>query len=171
MNKSEFRQKIFNFSDHIYPMAHRILGDRQSAEDAIQEIMMKLWLKRKSVQHHPNLKGLIVMTARNHCIDMLRKRMKVVHVRQEDIQDDTREVHVNNYEWQHLFSTINTILQKVPEQQREVFLMRDIDGYDYNEIAFALNIKPAHCRVLLSRVRKYIAKELETTYQYERGMY
>ena len=132
---------------------------------------MKLWLKRKKIQHHPNLKGLIVLTARNYCIDVLRKRIKVVHIKNDEIKDEQIDENNSNFEWDQLNSVINTILEKAPEQQREVFLMRDIDGYDFKEIAYALDIKVEHCRVLLSRVRKFIGNELETTYQYERGTY
>ena len=171
MNTSEFRQQVFNFSDQIYPMVYRLLGNRQSAEDAIQDIMMKLWLKRKTIKDHPNLKGLIVLTARHHCIDMLRRRKKVVHIQQDDIKDETADETNSHFEWQQLNGIINKILNKAPEQQREVFLMKDIDGYDYNEIAYALDLKVGHCRVLLSRVRQFIADELEKNYHYERGTY
>ena len=63
------------------------------------------------------------------------------------------------------------ILEEIPEQQKEVFLMRDIDGYEFSEIAAALQIKVEHARVLLSRARKQIGLTLEKTYSYERGTY
>lgn len=171
MNTSEFKQKVFMFSEQLYPMVYRMLGNRQTAEDAIQDIMLKLWLKRKKIADHPNLKGLIVLTARNHCIDVLRRRMKVVSIPDEQIKDEKSHQQDSRLEWQHLNNAITSILKNVPEQQREVFLMRDIDGYAYKDIAFALNITIEHCRVLLSRVRQFIAEELEKNYQYERGTY
>jgi RNA polymerase sigma-70 factor (ECF subfamily) len=170
MDTLDFKQRVFDFSEELYPMVYRMLGSRQSTEDAIQDIMMKLWIKRNKIKNHPNLKGFIILTARNHCIDLLRRKKKVVPILNEDIKD----VHGDKdstFEWQQLNNVINTILKKAPEQQREVFLMRDIDGYDFKEIAYALDIKIEHCRVLLSRIRRFIAKELETRYHYERGTY
>jgi RNA polymerase sigma-70 factor (ECF subfamily) len=170
MDTLDFKQRVFDFSEELYPMVYRMLGSRQSTEDAIQDIMMKLWIKRNKIKNHPNLKGFIILTARNHCIDLLRRKKKVVPILNEDIKD----VHGDKdstFEWQKLNNVINTILKKAPEQQREVFLMRDIDGYDFKEIAYALDITIEHCRVLLSRIRRFIAKELETRYHYERGTY
>lgn len=170
MNKTDFKNRVFDLSEHIYPMVFRMLGNHNGAEDAIQEIMMKLWLKRKKIEHHPNLKGLVILTARNHCIDVLRKKMKIIPIENHEFRDaKTHEDSIFN--WEQLNGIIHKILSKAPEQQRDVFLMRDIDGYDFKEIAFTLNITVEHSRVLLSRARKLIAKELETTYHYERGTY
>ena len=67
MNKKEFRLKVFSLSEHLFPMVSRMLGNKANAEDAIQEIMMKLWLKRKQIGLHPNITGLVFLTARNYC--------------------------------------------------------------------------------------------------------
>jgi DNA-directed RNA polymerase specialized sigma24 family protein len=74
MNKTEFRLKVFSLSEHLFPMVCRMLGNNANAEDAIQEIMMKLWLKRKEIGKHPNITGLVFLTARNYCIDLMRKK-------------------------------------------------------------------------------------------------
>jgi RNA polymerase sigma-70 factor (ECF subfamily) len=74
-------------------------------------------------------------------------------------------------EWKELNTAIKEILKKLPEQQTEVFMMRDLDGYKFSEIAAALEIKIEHVRVLLSRARKQISAALEKTYSYERGEY
>ena len=63
------------------------------------------------------------------------------------------------------------ILEEIPEQQKEVFMMKDIDGYEFIEIAAAMQIKIEHTRVLLSRATKQIGLTLEKTYSYERGIY
>ncbi|WP_299046581.1 sigma factor [uncultured Polaribacter sp.] len=68
MNKENFKLKVFSLSERIYPMVARMLGSID-AEDAIQEIMFKLWQRRKQVAKHPNIKGLVFLTARNYCIE------------------------------------------------------------------------------------------------------
>lgn len=73
------------------------------------------------------------------------------------------------FEWKELNSIVGKILKKLPEQQREIIIMRDIDGYEFLEIAAALQLKVEHIRVLLSRARKQVSIELEKTYSYERG--
>lgn len=170
MTKLDFKLNVFSLSERIYPMVARMLGGN-NAEDAIQEIMLKLWEKRKLVEKHPNIKGLVFLTARNYCIDVLRKKPNMVEdaVPYLKVIKSTKEN--NELEWKELNSIIQQILKQLPEQQKEVFVMRDIDGYQFNEIAAALEIKIEHVRVLVSRARKFIGSSLEKTYNYERGEY
>ena len=72
MNKQDFKTRVFSLSENIYPMVARMLGSTHNAEDAIQEIMLKLWEKRNQIAKHPNIKGLVILTARNYCIDVLQ---------------------------------------------------------------------------------------------------
>ncbi|MFK8059671.1 MAG: RNA polymerase sigma factor [Polaribacter sp.] len=170
MTKQEFRHIVFSLSERIYPLVARFLGSH-NAEDAIQDIMIKLWQQRKKLDNHPNVKGFVFLTARNHCIDVLRKRPNMV----DDSTPYFKVIKSSNkndsLEWEELNSIIQKILKKMPQQQREVFIMRDMDGYEFKEIAAALGIKIEHVRVLVSRARKFIGVSLEKTYDYERGKY
>jgi RNA polymerase sigma-70 factor (ECF subfamily) len=168
MNKTEFKLKVFSLSERLFPMVSRMLGNRANAEDAIQEIMIKLWVKRKQIAEHPNIKGLVFSTARNHCIDILRKKKL-------DIKDSSFQLEIvksengrEELEWKELNNIIKKIVASLPEQQREVIIMRDLDGYDFIEIAAATQLKIEHVRVLLSRARKQVSLKLERTYNYER---
>lgn len=170
MNKQEFKRTIFSLSERIYPLVARMLG-RHNAEDAIQEIMLKLWEKRNQVAKHPNVKGLVFLTARNYCIDVIRKKPRLVDDGLSYLRAIKSPNKNENLEWQELNIIIQKILTQLPEQQQEVFILRDIDGYEFKEIAAALELKIEHVRVLVSRARKFIGAALEKTYNYERGNY
>lgn len=171
MNKIDFKLKVFSLSERLFPMLARMLGTTANAEDAIQEIMIKLWEQRKKLEKHPNIKGFVFLTARNYCIDVLRKSPKIL----DDASNHFKVLKATNtnvdFEYDELNNIISKILKDIPEQQREVFLMRDIDGYELPEIAETLQIKTEHARVLLSRARKQIGLTLEKTYSYEKGNY
>lgn len=167
MDTIDFKHKVFSLSERLFPMVARILGNNANAEDAIQEIMIKLWEKRKRVGQHPNIPGLVFLTARNYCIDLLKKKKL-------EIDDSAMQLMIlesdnghESLEWKELNTIVKEILGKLPEQQREVLIMRDIDGYEFNEIAAATQLKVEHLRVLLSRARKQVCIELEKTYCYE----
>ncbi|WP_178991584.1 RNA polymerase sigma factor [Winogradskyella schleiferi] len=169
MTKLEFKNTVFVLSEKLFPMVSRILGSHEKAEDAIQEIMIKIWQKRRKLKNHPNINGFVFLTARNYCLDVLRKK-KIepydgAHLKIMTSKDE------NSIEWQELNQIITEILKTLPLQQKEVFLMRDIDGYEFTEIAAALNIKQTHARVLISRARKQIGSVLLKTYDYEKGAY
>ena len=171
MTKLDFKLKVFSLSERIYPMVARMLGRHHNVEDVIQEIMLKLWEKRSVVAKHPNINGLVFLTARNYCIDLLRKKVHLVDDATAYFKVIKSSMNNETIEWQELNSIIQRILKQLPEQQREVFVMRDIDGYEFKEIAAALEIKVEHVRVLISRARKFIGSALEKTYDYERGEY
>lgn len=171
MNKIDFKHKVFSLSERIFPMVARMLGSTANAEDAIQEIMLKLWKNRKQIEKHPNINGFVFLTARNYCIDVLRKKPFVLDDATAYFMILESKNEHTNIEWKELNTIIKEILKKLPAQQTEVFIMRDIDGYTFHEIAAALEIKIEHVRVLLSRARKQIGIELEKTYSYERGKY
>ncbi|WP_179009354.1 RNA polymerase sigma factor [Winogradskyella forsetii] len=170
MTKLEFKNTVFVLSEKLFPMVSRILGSHEKTEDAIQEIMIKLWQKRGKLRDHPNINGFVFLTARNYCLDVLRKKKiepydGVSHLKIIKSKDE------NQIEWQELNQIITEILKTLPLQQKEVFLMRNIDGYEFTEIAAALNIKQTHARVLISRARKEIGSVLLKTYDYEKGAY
>ena len=171
MNKTDFKLKVFSLSARIFPMVARLLGSKVNAEDAIQEIMLKLWEKRKQIAKHPNINGLVFLTARNYCIDVLRKKPFILEDATDYFKILESKSEYKQLEWIELNTIIKEILKKIPEQQKDVFMMRDIDGYEFTEIAAALEIKVEHVRVLLSRARKTIGIALEKTYSYERGKY
>jgi RNA polymerase sigma factor (sigma-70 family) len=171
MTKTDFKLKVFSLSERLFPLVARLLGDKTSAEDAIQEIMIKLWEKRKKLENHPNIKGFVFLTARNYCLDILRKKRVLINDGEfylNILSDSNEQTQLEN---QELNEIIAEILKKLPKNQREIFIMRDIDGYDFIEIAATMELKISNVRVLLSRARKTISKALEKTYSYERGNY
>jgi RNA polymerase sigma factor (sigma-70 family) len=168
MNEVDFKHKVFSLSERLFPMIARMLGNNVEAEDAIQEIMIKLWGSRKQIVQHPNITGFVFLTARNYCIDLLKKK-------KPEMDDSTLQFKIlesgngqEQLEWEELNIIIGKILKKLPEQQREILVMRDIDGYEFIEIAAVTKLKIQHIRVLLSRARKQVGIELEKIYCYER---
>jgi RNA polymerase sigma-70 factor (ECF subfamily) len=169
MNKTEFKLKVFSLSEHLFPMVSRMLGNKANTEDAIQEIMMKLWVKRKQIEQHPNISGFVFLTARNYCIDLMRKKRLEIDDSSLQLELLKAENGQEQLEWKELNTIIKKIVKNLPEQQREVIMMRDLDGYEFIEIAAATQLKIEHVRVLLSRARKQVSIKLRKTYRYERG--
>ncbi|MEM9325274.1 MAG: RNA polymerase sigma factor [Bacteroidota bacterium] len=167
MKTEDFIDRVFSLSERIYPMVARMLGSHRSAEDAVQEIMIKLWDSRKKIANHPNIKGFVFLTARNYCLDLLKKK---------SLEFDSSDLHLtvlksdtgqNEVEWKELSAIIERLLKQLPSQQREVMMMRDIDGFEFSEIAAAMDLKVEHVRVLLSRARKHVGKKLRNIYSYD----
>ena len=169
MNKTDFKLKVFSLSERLFPMVSRILGNKVNTEDAIQEIMMKLWEKRDKIGQHPNINGFVFLTARNYCLDVLRKKKLEIDDSSLQLKILRSDYGHEELGWKELNGIIKEILRNLPEQQREVLIMRDLEGYENIEIAAAMELKVEYVRVLLSRARKQVSIKLETTYKYGRS--
>ncbi len=169
MTSNEFKNRVLPLSQRIYPMAARMLGNDDEARDAVQEVMIKLWDRRQQLGQHPNVIGFVLLTARNYCLDRLKKKKREQSddlYRKEISDTDSGQGH---YEQKELFLIVQKIIARLPEKQKEVIQMRDIDGFEFDEITAVTGLEVTHIRVLLSRARKHVRVQLEKTYSYEQG--
>lgn len=170
MNTNEFKSKVLSLSDRLFPMVARMLGNNENAQDAVQVIMMKLWDNRKQLKKHPNVAGFVFLTARNYCRDVLKKK-------NPEIDDLELRIHflesgktvLEELEQKELNDLIKIIIETLPKQQREVIILRELDGLEFKEITEITDLKVEHIRVLLSRARKTVSMELHKIYSYEQG--
>lgn len=167
MKTKDFEDKVLSLSGRVYPMVARMLGNNESTEDAVQEIMIKLWDRRKKISDHPNIPGFVFLTARNYCLDQLRKKNPDFDSSDFQLEALVSEISENQVEWKELISIIENLLKELPALQCEVMMMRDIDGFEFTEIADATKLNVGHVRVLLSRARKQIGIKLKNLYSYE----
>ncbi len=168
MTNNEFKHNILPLTDKIFPMVARLLGNDTEAQDAVQEIMIKLWLKKNKLDNHPNISGFVFLTARNYCLDRLRsKKKEIVGTLSRELIADYF-IDEENTDRERLLMHIRKIIDKLPENQKEIILMRDIDGLEFDEIVAASNLKIEHVRVLLSRARKQVRNQLKKEL-YEEG--
>jgi len=167
MRTTAFEEKIISLSDRIYPMVARMLGNNENAEDAVQEIIIRLWGRRKQLENHPNLSGYAFLTARNYCLDLLKKKNPHFDSTDFQLKIVAPEKSQQPVEWKELMTIVAKHLAELPEDQRQIMVMRDIDGFEFAEIAKVTKLKVEHVRVLLSRARKQIRLKLKEIYRYE----
>lgn len=74
MTPEEFRMTVLPEGRRLYALAFRFLNSREEAEDAVQEVMMKLWSERNEKRDYSSVAAWTTTLTRNHCIDILRKR-------------------------------------------------------------------------------------------------
>lgn len=166
MTEQEFKDKVLPLSKSVFPMARRMLGDNDSARDAVQHSMMKLWEKRKQLQKCTNLKAFVFTVVRNVCIDEI-KRKKPVTFDQTPLHLANTHVFNDRHENDELINIVKQAINELPANQREVISMRDIDCLEFEEIAEVTETDIAYVRVLLSRARKAVKEKIEKIYAYE----
>lgn len=169
MKTKQFKIAILPLANRIYPMAKRMLNSDVEAEDAVQEIMLKLWNNRKKLAKHSNPIGFALFTARNHCLDQLKKhKAELLNEPNQNflLNMQTRE---GKYESREAVSFVQEILTSLPKMQREVISLKDFDGFDVSEIAEMLEQKESNVRMLLSRARKAVREKMTKIYDYDKS--
>lgn len=159
-----FEKLIIHYEKLVYNICLRMLGDEQEAYDGAQEVCMKLWKQIHSFEGHSKFSTWVYRIATNQCLDLLRKRKNKEEVslfqpskdadsewilEEKDIADPIGE-HVENLA---LKDIILTALKEVKEEYKQILLLRDIEGYSYEEIADLLCINKGTVKSRLSRAR------------------
>ena len=147
--------------DRIFRLARTMLYNIEEAEDITQDILEKLWRKRSMLPGVENIEAFVYMSARNSCLDRLRRR-KVASEASENIRKDIQETSENgdHLEMSDLKSLIERMISELPGPQQIVMHLRDIEGYDFEEIVKITGMQEPTARVMLSRARKTIKEKL-----------
>ena len=168
MTDKEFKHKVLSMSGRVFPMAARLLGNEKEAEDAVQEIMIKLWHKKKQLAKHPNINGFVFLTAKNYCLDIIKSKKKFV-ISGKPVETEAEKIEDEDMEYVHeKFKKTQKIIAELPDNQRDVILMRDLDGLEFDEISELTGYKQEHIRVLLSRARKNVRELYKNDNKYEK---
>ena len=166
MTQSEFLNIVMPFKDKVFRLAKRLLVSTEEAEDATQEVLIKLWNNKSKFEEYKNVEALSMTMTKNFCFDKLKSKqaqnLKIVHNNYEDNNTSLqKQVELNDsVDW------VAKIIQELPEQQRMIIQMRDIEEYDLDEIADMLEMNNTAVRVALSRARKAIREKLTNTHNY-----
>jgi RNA polymerase sigma factor (sigma-70 family) len=169
MNQNEFLQLIAPFKDKVFRLAKRLLVSTEEAEDATQEVWVKLWNKNDSLEDYNNIEAFAMTITKNYCLDQLKSKragnLKIVH---NNFTDRTPSLQ-QQMEDSDSLSWVEKIINALPEQQRLIVQMRDIEQYEFVEIAKILEMNETAIRVALSRARKTIREFMSKTHRYGIG--
>ncbi|MDO5977671.1 RNA polymerase sigma factor [Flavivirga spongiicola] len=166
MTQVEFLNIVMPFKDKVFRLAKRLLVSTEEAEDATQEVLLKLWNNKKKIQEYKNVEAFSMTMTKNFCFDKLKSKqaqnLKIVHSNYEDGNTPLqKQVELNDsVDW------VSKIIEELPEQQRVIIQLRDIEEYDFDEIAKMLDMNNTAVRVNLSRARKTIREKLTNTHNY-----
>jgi RNA polymerase sigma factor (sigma-70 family) len=169
MNQIEFLQVIAPFKDKVFRLAKRLLVSTEEAEDATQEVLVKLWNKNESLDAYSSVEAFAMTMTKNYCLDQLKSKragnLQIVHSNYTDRQPSLQQQleDTDSLEW------VEKIINDLPEQQRLIIQMRDVEQYEFAEISKILDMNETAIRVALSRARKTIREKMTKTHLYGIG--
>ncbi|MDH6307679.1 RNA polymerase sigma-70 factor (ECF subfamily) [Dysgonomonas sp. PFB1-18] len=158
MDAETFKKAFLPYHQKLYRTAYRIVKDAAGAEDIVQDTFMKLWSKRNDMQAVDNTEAFAIIILRNTCLDYLRKTKNDNH---SDYDTDIPETVLlsKQIELQSDANIVKQLIDKLPEQQREILMMKHWEGYSDEEIEQITGLSPGNIRVILSRARKTIREQ------------
>jgi RNA polymerase sigma-70 factor (ECF subfamily) len=166
MTQAEFLNIVMPFKDKVFRLAKRLLVSQEEAEDATQEILIKLWKNKQKIQDYKNVEAFSMTMTKNFCLDRLKSKhaqnLKIVHSNYQDHSVSLqKQLELNDsVDW------VSKIMEELPEQQKIILQLRDIEQYEFSEISKMLNINETAIRVSLSRGRKILREKLTKTHNY-----
>ncbi len=165
MKQQEFLTTVLPFKDKLYRLAKRLLVSKDEAEDAVQEIFLKLWNGRDKIKNYKNPEAFAMTMLKNYCLDRLKSKqasnLKIVHSNYRNSENIERQVEANDG-----VSMVFKIMETLPEQQKMVLQLRDVEQFEFVEIAEMMEINETAVRVSLSRARKRVREQLIKKYNY-----
>lgn len=159
MSQERFRAEILPIRQKLFHIAKQILVEEEEAEDATQEVLLKLWRSRDSLKQYDNLAAFATTVTKNHCLDRLKIK------RRTELLDETYNTHAStdnphlSLERKNTEEVLHKIIENLPTLQQAIIKMKDIEEYEVDEIAEILGTKVEAVRVNLSRARKKVREE------------
>ena len=166
MKPLEFENLIAPFKDKVFRFAKRLLVSTEEAEDATQEVMVRLWHKKETLTNYNSVEALAMTMTKNFCLDQLKSKrasnLQLVHnnYRDNQVGVDQQLEAKDSWNW------VEKMINELPEQQRLIIQMRDIEEFEFTEIAGVLEMNETAVRVALSRARKTIREQLVAKHNY-----
>ncbi|MBR1889729.1 MAG: RNA polymerase sigma factor [Alloprevotella sp.] len=159
MDASQFRQQFLPHAQSMYRLAWRLTRDVQAAEDLVQDAFLGLWTKRNRLPKIDNTESYCLTTLRHTFLNQQRrKRLEVVDETAADagiLVEDAQQV----LERAERLSSLERFIALLPEEQRRVLTLRDIENRSYAEIAAQLSLSEVNVRVILSRARRTVREQ------------
>ena len=168
MDNISFRTTVLPLGDRLYRLALHITMNRAEAEDVVQDTLLKVWEQRNEWEQIGNLEAYAIATCRNRAIDVTKRMGRNIASLDEQRLADNIQSSMLNVQWsepqleaREQLSLVRRLMNGLPEVQRTIMLLRDIEGRTYQEIAQVLGISETQVKVYLHRAREKVKKGIK----------
>jgi RNA polymerase sigma-70 factor (ECF subfamily) len=156
MTVAEYNQAVEDYADNIYRFILKNISHGDKARDIVQDTYEKLWIKHEDVSYQ-KVKSYLFTTAYHTMIDVTRKERRLTDF--ENMHDNVEAV---NTQYNDVKEILEEAIKKLPEVQRTVILLRDYEGYHYDEIAKITGLTESQVKVYIYRGRMALKKYIGT---------
>jgi RNA polymerase sigma factor (sigma-70 family) len=162
MTSTEFKQQVFPLGKKLFHFARLLLNSEAEAQDAVQETYLKLWKIKDRLAALNNIEAFAMKMTKNWCLDRLKAKKPLLidsYTGEFDPEPDSNNPHTV-LETTDKMNRFFNMMKLLPEQQQVIIQLRDVEGYEFEEIAEMTNMNLSAIRVNLSRARKKLRESL-----------
>jgi len=156
LNRREYNIVVQKLSNQLYGFALRFMRSQDDAKDVVQDVFEKLWVNRKKVEFE-KAKAWMFTTAHNSMINTINRNQRMQLPGNENIPERSR----NDFNLFESGQVVDRAVNILPPVQKSIILLRDLEGYSYEEIGNILSLSPSQVKVYLFRARNKIKKQLK----------
>ncbi|TNF47255.1 MAG: RNA polymerase sigma factor [Bacteroidetes bacterium] len=156
MTRQEYNIVVQQLSNPLYGFSLKFLRNEEDAQDIVQDVFEKLWINRKKVEFL-KAKAWMYTTAYNGMINLITKKQRVQLSGSDQLPEKSQKAF-NHFESKEVVDRAVNIL---PPIQKSIILLRDLEGYSYDEIGEILDLSSSQVKVYLFRARNKIKKQLK----------
>lgn len=161
MNLKDFQTHILPYKNKLFRFAMSIVGNATEAEDVVQEVFIKIWQNRQQISTLNSVEAWSMKLTKNLSLDKLRSKHRRTDGLENVVEISSREATPDRAtELKDTMSRIKALMFQLPEKQRQILQLRDIEGMTYEEISQVLELPLNQIKVNLFRARKQIRAKL-----------
>ena len=161
MQETTFLNHVKANEQKLFRYALRMLKDVAKAEDAVQDLVLKLWKRRDQLQIQ-NLDAFFMVAMKNHCYDELKKtkRRRTHYEKHTSLNNNNTNRLERQTEKQDVLNYVQQLIELLPETQQMIIQLRDVEQLEMKEIEEITGLSNGAIRANLSRARKTLREEI-----------
>jgi len=148
----EYNQCVDNHSNTLYRFVLKNIKDDDTAQDIVQEAFMRMWEKRKEISGEKS-KSYLFTTAYHLFIDNIRHQERFT-----ELSQNNNDFYDTNSSYSDLQDVLHQAIEHLPHDQKTVLLLRDYEGYSYQEIEKITGLNESQVKVYIYRARLFLKK-------------
>jgi RNA polymerase sigma-70 factor (ECF subfamily) len=170
MDLQMFKQKVLPVKDKLFRLAKTMLRHHEEAEDALQEVFLKLWTNQHKLAACTSVEAFAMTVTKNLCLDKLKAKTPrhLADITEMEL-DSGDTTPYQSFEFRNSAEIMRRLVDQLPEQQRLILHLRDVEGYSFDEIEQITQLPLNTIRVTLSRARKLVRDRYLKIEKYEVG--
>lgn len=168
MNIEEFQKTVLPLKNKLFRFALSVVSNKELAEDLVQDAFVKLWKSKDNMQQVGNMEAWSMRMVKNLCLDHFKSKYNKTNTSLDQSVNFIAAPSdpIVEMEYSDTMTQIQLILDTLPEKQRMIFQLREIEEHSYKEIAEILKVDIGDVKVNLHRTRKTIKEKLEKAFKY-----